>query len=259
MSGHSLMRTITNSSVLVFAASLVMLWLAAQIGDFCRRRVQPLPESEQHDFEMVVAATLTLLGLIIGFSFSMVISRYDQRKNYEEEEANAIGTEYVRTDLLPVAEATRVRKLLKNYVDQRVLFYETYDAGQLNRIEDQTARLQSELWSIVQESAARQPTPTVALAISGMNDVLNSQGYTQAAWLNRLPTGAWGLMGTIAIFSNLLIGYRAHRTSVALFLILPLAVSMSFLLIADIDSPRLGLIRVVPQNLVSLSESLRPQ
>jgi len=253
------MRTIADSSVLVFVTSLVMLWISAQIGDVWRRSVQPFQDGERQDFEVVVAATLTLLGLIIGFSFSMVISRYDQRKNYEEEEANAIGTEYVRADLLPMADAARVRKLLKNYVDQRVLFYETHDVRQLDDVEAQTAQLQSELWSIVRESAAKQPTPTVALAISGMNDVLNSQGYTQAAWLNRLPIGAWGLMGAIAVFSNLLIGYGARRRSMALFLILPLAVSMSFLLIADIDSPRRGLIRVVPQNLLSLSQSLRPQ
>ena len=62
-----------------------------------------------------MTATLTLLGLIIGFSFSMAISRYDQRKVYEEAEANAIGTEYVRADLLPAGDAARVRALLRDY------------------------------------------------------------------------------------------------------------------------------------------------
>jgi hypothetical protein len=57
-----------------------------------------------------------LLGLIIGFSFSMATSRYDQRKNYEEAEANAIGTEYVRADLLPAADAATVRTLLRKYL-----------------------------------------------------------------------------------------------------------------------------------------------
>jgi len=57
----------------------------------------------------VLAASLTLLALIIGFSFSMAVSRYDQRKNYEEAEANAIGTEYLRANLLPADDATRVR------------------------------------------------------------------------------------------------------------------------------------------------------
>jgi hypothetical protein len=107
----------------------------------------------------------------------MAISRYDQRKNYEEEEANAIGTEYVRADLLPAADAARVPALLSNYLDQRILFFETRDEQQLRQINANTAQLQSELWSAVQAQAAAQPTPVVALAISGMNDVLNSQGH----------------------------------------------------------------------------------
>ncbi len=68
------------------------------------------------DLSVVLAATLTLLGLIIGFTFSMATTRYDMRKNYEEAEANAIGTEYLRTELLPEAEATRTKTLLRAYV-----------------------------------------------------------------------------------------------------------------------------------------------
>jgi hypothetical protein len=63
---------------------------------------------------LVLGATLTLLSLIVGFSFSMAVGRYDQRKNLEEEEANAIGTEYARAELLPAAAAARVRALLKS-------------------------------------------------------------------------------------------------------------------------------------------------
>jgi hypothetical protein len=114
------------------------------------------------------------------------------------------------------------------------------------------------LWSAVKASAAAQPTPIVALAVSGMNDVLNSQGYTQAAWWNRIPTAAWALMATIAICCNMLIGYsmRDVKAERILLLILPLVVSIAFFLIADIDSPRGGVIRVIPHNLMSLSESL---
>jgi hypothetical protein len=91
-----------------------------------------------------------------------------------------------------------------------------------------------------------------------MNDVLNSQGYTRAAWWNRIPVAAWVLLATIAIGCNLLIGYSAHRTYRLLFLVLPLAVSVSFFLIADIDSPRGGLIHVQPQNLEILYQTLYP-
>jgi hypothetical protein len=88
-----------------------------------------------------------------------------------------------------------------------------------------------------------------------MNDVLNSEGYTQAAWWNRIPTESWLLLAGISICCNLLIGYGAHRAS-PLLTVFPLAVSLSFFLIADIDSPRGGVIRVQPQNLIRLSHTL---
>src|SRR6266404_3635326 len=150
----------------VFALSLVALWLSTQTGVyFCRRR-RKMEEDEREDFSVILPATLTLLGLIIGFSFSMAVSRYDQRKNYEEAEANAIGTEYVRADLLPAADAARVRDLLRSYLDQRVLFYATRDERESEQINASTAQLQTELWSTVQARAAALPTPVVALAVS---------------------------------------------------------------------------------------------
>jgi hypothetical protein len=105
---------------LVFALSFILMWLAARIGFLFRRRRNNLGEDAYQDFNLVVAGTLTLLGLIVGFSFSMASGRYDQRKNYEEAEANAIGTEYVRADLLPAADRANVRALLRNFLDQRV-------------------------------------------------------------------------------------------------------------------------------------------
>ncbi|HWY58586.1 MAG TPA: hypothetical protein VNZ03_29245 [Terriglobales bacterium] len=250
------MKNILDFPLVVFTFSFFGLWLAAFLGGFFRKKLGPLEEDERSDFAIVQGAALTLLGLLVGFTFSMAISRYEQRKNYEEEEANAIGTEYVRTALLPTEDAARLRDLLTKYLDQRVLFYSTPDAQRLRQIRTDTSQLQNEMWSIIQSRAAAQPTPTVALSVSGMNDVLNSQGYTQAAWWNRIPLEAWLLLAAIAMGCNLLIGYGAHRTSF-LFIVIPLAVSVSLFLIADIDSPRGGVIRVHPQNLISLSQSLR--
>jgi hypothetical protein len=115
------------------------------------------------------------------------------------------------------------------------------------------------MWELVSRAAAEVPNPLSALAVWGMNDVLNSQGYTQAAWWNRIPTGAWTLLILIALMSNVLLGYatRHLKTRLVMLMVLPFAVSSAFLLIADIDSPRGGIIRVVPQNLLSLVQSLR--
>ena len=103
---------------LVFVLSLMALCASALIGASWRKR-HALREDEHEDFGVVEAATLTLLGLIIGFSFSMAVSRYDLRKTYEEAEANAIGTEYVRAGLLPAADAAAVRAQLREYPDLR--------------------------------------------------------------------------------------------------------------------------------------------
>lgn len=248
------MTGLIDSPPAIFGFSLITLWLSARIGAFCRFKLRPLPE--QDDFTLVIGAALTLLGLLIGFTFSMATSRYDQRKNYEEEEANAIGTEYLRVDLIPAVNAASLRDMLKRYLELRISFYRAHEKPEEARIDTDTTHLQLQLWSQVQAAANAEPTPTVALAVSGMNDVLNAQGYTQAAWWNRIPGAAWVLMATIAICCNFLIGYSSHRTGTGIFLVIPFAVAVSFLLIADIDSPRGGLIRVRPQNLVSLSSSL---
>jgi hypothetical protein len=250
------MNALMNFPRVVFVLSLILLWLAAFAGALFAEKFRPLKEDEREDFGVVEAAILTLLGLLIGFTFSMAISRYDQRKNYEEEEANAIGTEYLRAELLPAADAAKVQGLLKKYLEQRILFYEVRDLVQLEQINATTARLQTELWSSVREPAAAQPTPVAAIVASGMNDVLNTQGYTQAAWWNRIPAAAWLLMAALAIGCNVLIGYGERKRNRLLLMVLPLAVSISFFLVADIDSPRRGLISVTPQNLLSLSESL---
>ena len=245
----------------IFGLSLVVLWLAGQAGAYLHKRRPALEDAARENVDMILTLALTLLGLIIGFSFSMAVSRYDQRKNFEEAEANAIGTEYLRASLLPPADAARVRAILGRYLEQRVLFYVTRDAHQLEQIDAATAQLQTDLWAAVQAPAMAQPTPVVALAVQGMNDVLNSQGYTQAAWWNRIPTAAWALMVLIAMAGNMLVGYKARFTEARTLrsVVLPLIVAIAFFLIADLDSPRHGVIRVSPQNLLSLGQSMRAQ
>jgi hypothetical protein len=252
------MNNAIDHPLLVFGVFFFLLWLTAWIGWSPLKKRRGLEEAAREDFNVILAATLTLLGLLIGFSFSMATSRYDLRKSYEEAEANAIGTEIVRTGLLPPADAPTVRALLGNYLNQRISFYLARDDRQLRETNARTVQLQNDLWSAVQAPAVAQPSPVIALAVSGMNDVLNSQGYTQAAWWNRIPHAAWVLMGSIALCCNLLIGYGVRQTKGAklLLAIIPLFVSIAFFLIADIDSPRGGLISVYPQNLLALSASI---
>jgi len=253
------MKKVTDYPALVGALSFISLWVAARLGATVLRAKRRLERNVREDFNTILATTLTLSGLIIGFTFSMAINRYEQRKSYEEAEANAIGTEYFRASLLPTADAAKLRSVLTSYLDARISFYVSSNDEQLQEINTRTERLQNELWSLVRDASVPQPTPLAALAVAGMNDVLNSQGYTQAAWWNRIPISAWLLMLAIAAMGNFLVGYGAEnvRAESVLLMVLPCVLSISFLLIADIESPRGGIIHVAPQNLSSLAESLR--
>jgi hypothetical protein len=251
------MDTLIDSPQLIFALCLPLLSASAWLGSFVLRGDRQLGDESRESFGVVLAAALTLLGLIIGFTFSMAVSRYDQRKNYEEAEANAVGTEYLRVDMLPTDAASATRALLRAYTEQRILFYTTRSAVGLAQVDKDTARLQRQLWAAVEIQAVSQPDALRGLVVAGMNDVLNSQGYSQAAWWNRIPLAAWALMLLIAVLCNAMVGYsggRSRSRSATLF-ILPLIVSISLFLIADIDSPRGGIIHVAPQNLVSLRAS----
>jgi hypothetical protein len=248
------MTSFLDSPFAVLLVTLVALSGAAYIGDRPIKRLRPIKKDERGDFDTALAATLTLLGLLIGFSFSMAVNRYDQRSACEQAEANAIGTEYRRAGLLADDDAARVRKALGNYINQRISFYLERPIGD---VDVDLAKLQDELWSVVARAANAQPNPTTALAVSGMDDVFNSQGCTQAAWLNRIPGAAWALLGLIAIFANFLMGYRERSTGMFALLALPIVVSVAFFLLADIDSPNGGgVIHIAPQNLISVSQSI---
>lgn len=213
------------------------------------------------DLGIIQTATLTLLALIIGFTFSMAIDRHDQREIFEEGEANAIGTEYLRADFLPPKAAAATKELLLQYVDQRILFYSKQSPEKIQEIRIKTDQLQSALWSEILPTVRTQSTPAIALVASGMNDVLNSQGYAQAAWWNRIPYTAWALMAAIAVCANLLVGFGARnfKKNTGLFMIFPFIISVSFFLIADIDSPRDGVIRIEARNLIALKNTLIQQ
>jgi hypothetical protein len=243
----------------IFGAALVVQWLGAWLGHAFRKRAGPIADAERSDFTVILGGTLTLLALIIGFTFSMAATRYDGRKDLEEAETNAIDTEYERADLLPAGDAARVRDLLTRYARERIQFYEVSDPARLRRIHAETVRLEADLWSAVTRPAVATPTPVNALAVSGMNEVLDAEGSTRAAWRNHIPLSAWALMIVVAFAGNLLLGASEKRKNATLLVFLPVVVSVPFFLIADIDSPRAGIIRVIPVNLNNFVQSLKPR
>jgi len=252
---------IADSPLIVFGLTVVVLSGSVWFGNAVLSKYRTKDTETSADLGIIQTATLTLLGLIIGFTFSMAIARYDMRQTYEESEANAIGTEFLRADLLPSKNAEAVKSLLNNYLDQRILFYSKQNQETAKQITQRTIELEGALWNEILPIARTQSSPTIALVVSGMNDVINSHGYTQAAWWNRIPAAAWWLMAAIAIGANVLVGFGARnfKRNIGLFMIFPMMVSIAFFLIADIDSPRGGVIRIDPRNLLDLKHNINPQ
>lgn len=242
-----------------FIFALLVMCGAAYLGARFPGKDRLLDKEIREDFSTVQSASLTLLALVIGFTLSMAVGRYDQRKNYEEEEANAIGTEFLRANLLPSGQAAALQLELKKYLELRLRFYAPLDNQARLQLNAATSAAQNAIWLAAKQTPVNSPNPVLALVVAGANDVINAQGYAQAAWWNRIPHSVWLLLGLLGIFCNFLVGYgmRGGHAYGRFLSIMPLVVALSFLLIADIDSPRKGIIRVAPQNLISLADSIK--
>jgi len=252
------MWTLNNHPFYIFLLSLTGLCAAVWFGGAILRRYKRHENWVYEDFILVQTTTLTLLGLIIGFTFSMALERFDQRIVLEEAEANAIGTAYLRADLMPKTEGEEIRQLLKAYTAERILFY-TVELDALPPVRLRTHTLQQTLWSSVARAASLQPDPVMAIVVTGVNDVLSTEGRSQGASWNQIPKPAWYLLAAIAICANLMVGFGARKFKghQEILFILPIVISITFFLIADIDSPRSGVIRVAPKNLITLMQSLQ--
>ncbi len=241
----------------ILILSLTILGGSVWCGGALLSRFKNRVAWSQTDFNLVQTATLTLLSLIIGFTFSMAIGRFDQRKMLEEAEANAISTAILRADLLASDSRVQIKQLLVEYLEQRILFY-TADEADLNKINTQTATLQNKLWGVAAQAANAQPTATTALAVASISDAISAEGHSQGAAWNTIPRPAWWLLAAIAVCANLMFGFGSHHfnSHKSILFTLPVIISITFFLIADIDSPRSGSIRVVPQNLTNLAQTL---
>ncbi len=251
------MLWLVDRPLLFFIVTLILFIGSTTAGVLARLHGHKLTSAERAEFDLVRNAMMTLFGLLIGFAIAMAVSRYDLRKSLEESEANAIGTEYLRLDFIPVEAASRARALMRTYVNERIAYYAILDPDELTKNAADTANTMTALWAAIAPEAKASQTAVTELVASGMNDVLNSYGYTVAAWRNRLPVEVWMLIIVVAACCNFLIGFGAERLASATHAILPLTASLAILLIADVEGPQAGFVRVHPINLIDAAGSIR--
>jgi hypothetical protein len=196
-------------------------------------------------------ATLTVLAVLLGFSLSMAVARFDQRHATEAGEGNAVGTEWSRLAILPADEAEAARAELRRYVALRSAYYETTDESRLAGLGAETAAVEAALLKDLYAYAARQPTALAALAVSGMNAVVDARGMTAESFNNRMPLEVWTMLVAFGVSASFLmsVGFAGGRAP--LVWLTPAAIAIVLFLISDIESPRHGLVRVTPYNLAN--------
>lgn len=238
-------------------AALAALAAATYLGGWIAHLRPVKSEAARSHLSQITGAAISILALLLGFSYSASINRYDQRKNCEQEEASAISSEYTLAALLPDADAAELRGLLRQLVTLRIAYYETYDTSELASVRDERLKVEAAMWPIVARNAKANQTAIMGQVVGGMDKVLSRPGYSQAAANDRIPDAVWTLLAVLSACCCGLLGYLGHgRQGWLLRLVVPVFVAISFFVIATLDSQRRGVIRVLPENLIRVQGEL---
>jgi hypothetical protein len=207
----------------------------------------------------MVGATLGLLAFMLAFTFGMAASRFDTRKQLVLDEANAIGTTYLRAAMLP-EQRDEIRALLRSYVDARL---EAVQSGRAVEQILQSENIQNQLWSAATAAGLQHPDSiVVGLFVQSLNEVIDLHAKRVTAGLrNRIPGAIWLALLTIAVLSMAAMGYHAGlvgTTRSLAIIVVAVAFSAVIALIADLDRPQEGALTVSQQALIDVRQSMNP-
>ncbi len=243
----------------LFLATVAVVLLAMEGGfRLGRHRSQRAEQERESSVGAIVAATLALLGFMLAFTFGIAGTRFDARRQAVLDEANAIGTTYLRAGLLPEGASGNIRHLLRNYVDLRIAAVQT---GDLENALRRSTELHGQIWAETDAVAKRHPQSIlVGLFIQSLNDTIDLHETRVVVGLyNRIPMILWYTLYLLAIMAMMGVGYHAGlvcRIRSLAFLVLVFAFSAVMVLVVDLDRPREGMLRVSQQALIDLRGSM---
>ncbi|GGD01475.1 bestrophin-like domain [Undibacterium terreum] len=239
-------------------ALLLVIEASYRIG----RRSNPAEyERSSSVFSTLMGAALALLGLLLAFSFAMASARYDLRKGVILKEANAIGTVYLRTELLADNARGQTKKLLRQYVDARLEGYRAgIDGAKAKLAASQTEALQQQIWHIASTEMQQEKSISNSLFVTALNDMIDISSEQIEAGENHVPELVIWLLLISALLTGAMSGYACgaigHRNLFATCSF-ALLVALVIFSILDLDRPQRGLIQVNKHPLQSLQQSLQ--
>jgi hypothetical protein len=238
--------------------TISVVLLAVEIGyRLGRRRRQHSTAEKGAPVGAMVAATLGLLALMLAFSFGLAASRFDDHRRVVLDEANAIGTTYLRAAMLPEPIATETRNLLREYVDVRL---EAVKSGSIEKAISKSAELHDRLWAEALAAVEKDRSPVTALFVESLNEVIDLHATRVMVGLrSRIPSVIWLALYVLAALAMSAMGYHEGLTSVRRSLVafaLVLSFAVVLFLIVDLDRPTRGLLQVSQDSMMDLRNSM---
>jgi hypothetical protein len=211
--------------------------------------------------DAVRTAVFGLLALLIGFTFFLAVSRFDARKSLVLEEANAIGTTFLRSQFLSPEQRQIAKELLRAYVATRLAFYAAgIDPVRLENANSEAARIERQLWALAVDVAAQdRRAVTTGLFVESLNALIDLDEKRQAALENHVPEAVLYLLLAVSAVAFTTLGYGCGLTKRRRFgsnALLGLLIVFVLIMILDIDRPRRGVITVSQQSLIRLQTTL---
>jgi len=244
----------------VFLLAVVLLLLASEAGyRLSRVMLRRWPDRAEASVGALNGATLAMLAFLLAFVTSAAVSSFSARRQAVVAEANAIGTAYLRAGYLPEPYTAESRQLLRDYVDTRL---QATDQDKITWILERSEEIHSDLWTQVEALVRMESSPTLALYVASVNEVIDLHtDRVNVALVARLP---WNivlglfLMALLALgLVGLHAGYGESRNLIAL-LAFVLTLSVVFLLIVDLGRGNTGLLQVSQQALLDLQRGMAP-
>jgi len=252
----------SQSSFLIVSGLFLCMLFAMEMGFRSGRRKQASAAEAIAQANAVLVSMLGLLALLLAFTFSAAMQRYEDRSQTVVAEANAIGTTYLRARLLPGGMPDEVQALLRQYLDIRIQegLVDASNPALHESLQHQAKLMEQKLWSHAVR-AAEQDKSVVAsgLFIQSLNDLIDTSGTRNAALNRHVPEIVLFLMFVTIVLTTATLGYASgiagHRVTLAAF-VLVMLIALVVYLIIDLDRPRRGAIQVSHESMLSLQQTI---
>lgn len=247
-----------TNEILIYSIFFALMLVATKAGFHLGRKSEAsTPDKTKSQISAVEAAILGVLGLLLGFTMSMAVSRFEARKQLVLEEANALGTSYLRTALLSAPEGPEIASLLRQYINVRVEYGTAgNDVARIDSLLAETVRLQNELWARAVAYAQKDSNPVRAgYLLQSLNQVIDLESARRMALQNHVPESVIYVNGMVGVLAAMLVGYTfglSGRRQLFPICVLALAITLVLAVIIDLDRPGSGFIHVSQQPMIDL-------